>query len=203
MDFILTEELSRWAFEVECKLSRTWDIIFTNPTAGPWKTIQAKDDKGNSGEIYRFGVDEERPDIIVVNDNLEEIIIIEAKSSIGKLTQENQVQKSVKVVDSISSLFKRIESEYWGRRKDYQINLGILWGAEGTVETSEIMSVFAQYHEQGVKYSSFDNSLLIGIQTKKIGTELKCSLFYKDYSGNNSERIRTMSSELSLEYQLV
>lgn len=203
MDFVLTEEMSRWAFEVKCKLSKTWDIVFTNPTAGPWKTIQSKDDEGNLGEVYRFGVDEERPDIIIVNDELKEIIIIEAKNSIDKLIQGTQIEKSVKVVGDISSTLKTTNNKYWGQRKNYPIVLGILWGAENTVKSSDILSVFSQYREEIRKYSSFDDTLLVGIQTKKIGTDLRCSLFYKDYSGNNAERIKTMSSELSLDYLLI
>ena len=45
----LTEELARWAFEILCREGDECYVAFTNPTAGPWKTIKAKDDKGNFG----------------------------------------------------------------------------------------------------------------------------------------------------------
>ena len=46
--FKLTEEFSRWAFEVQILKLIDWHIIFRNPTAGPWKRIESKDSKGGS-----------------------------------------------------------------------------------------------------------------------------------------------------------
>ena len=37
----LNEELARWAFEIKISENSDWEIAFTNPTAGPWKTVKA------------------------------------------------------------------------------------------------------------------------------------------------------------------
>ena len=96
-NFRLTEEISRWAFEIRCRESLDWYIAFTNPTAGPWKTIKGTDQFGKEGEVYRFELEQPRPDIILVNDKLRVIVIIEAKDSIEKLTSCYQAAKSVNV----------------------------------------------------------------------------------------------------------
>ena len=88
-NFRLTEEISRWAFEIRCRESLDWYIAFTNPTAGPWKTIKGTDQFGKEGEVYRFELEQPRPDIILVNDKLRVIVIIEAKDT---ETDPNPVQ---------------------------------------------------------------------------------------------------------------
>lgn len=90
MKYHLTEEISRWAFEVACREQTSWDIAFTNPTAGPWKTIKAKGALGDLGEVYRFALEENRPDIILINDDINIIIIVEAKDSLEKLINKTQ-----------------------------------------------------------------------------------------------------------------
>ena len=37
----VNEEIARWAFEIIFKKNDQWTIAFTNPTAGPWKTIKS------------------------------------------------------------------------------------------------------------------------------------------------------------------
>ena len=64
-EYRLTEEFARWAFEIVCKQSPNWYIAFTNPTAGPWKAINAFDKKGREGRIYSFDAKDKRPDIIL------------------------------------------------------------------------------------------------------------------------------------------
>ena len=67
----LNEEIARWAFEILFKTNTEWKIAFTNPTAGPWKTIKANSLTDNTeGEVYRFILEEDRPDIIMYNDRL-------------------------------------------------------------------------------------------------------------------------------------
>ena len=138
-----------------------------------------------------------------INDYLKEIMIIEAKNSIDKLIQGAQIEKSVKVVGELSAILKEINNPFWNNRKKYPITLGILWGTEKTISNEEISSVFSKYHKEVSKYSSFDDTIITGIQTKKINQELECVLFFKDYSGDNMNRIKTMSSELSLVYHLL
>ena len=81
----LNEEIARWAFEILFKDLNDWVIAFTNPTAGPWKTIKASDINGEIGEVYRFALKENRPDIVMYNDDLQTVMIIEAKDNIDKL----------------------------------------------------------------------------------------------------------------------
>ena len=102
--FRLTEEISRWAFEIICKGDNDWYVAFTNPTAGPWKTIKGLDKSGKEGEVYRFELEETRPDIVLVNDKLKIIIIVEAKDSIEKLTHGDQAEKSVEVVNTLTTI---------------------------------------------------------------------------------------------------
>ena len=44
-NFRLTEEIARWAFEIICRENPNWYVAFTNPTAGPWKTIKGLNKK--------------------------------------------------------------------------------------------------------------------------------------------------------------
>lgn len=119
----LSEEIIRWAFEVQMKKNKNWYIAFTNPTAGPWKKINIKNINGRFEEGYRFASKETRPDLIIINDIKKEIIIIEAKDSIKKLLDQNQIKKTIKVVQNMSSIecIKTL---------NYKIHLGLLWGGE-------------------------------------------------------------------------
>lgn len=84
----LNEEIARWAFEIIFKTNTSWHIAFTNPTAGPWKTIKSVSlQSGKEGEVYRFILEEDRPDIIMYNDSLRVVLIFEAKDSLEKLFQ--------------------------------------------------------------------------------------------------------------------
>ena len=48
----LNEEIARWAFEIIFKTNTSWHIAFTNPTAGPWKTIKSVSlQSGKEGEV--------------------------------------------------------------------------------------------------------------------------------------------------------
>ena len=98
----LTEEISRWAFEVLLFESNQWVVAFSNPTAGPWKTIKSSDNNSIFGEVYRFDLEEKRPDLLIINDSLEIIIIIEAKDSVAKLTSSDQPKKSIEVAEDLT-----------------------------------------------------------------------------------------------------
>ena len=179
-DFNLTEEISRWAFEIICQNNKDWFISFTNPTAGPWKTIKGLDKDNHEGEIYRFDLEETRPDIIIVNDKLKTIIIFEAKDSIEKLVKSDQVPKSVEVVEQLTKILKSTKNEkYWGDRKNYKILTGLLWGAEEKTTLSERENLFNTYDEEIQKFESLDRDIIIGIETRKFGDSLKCYICSK------------------------
>lgn len=180
--FRLTEEISRWAFEIVCKESPDWYVAFTNPTAGPWKTIQGLDKNDKAGEVYRFELEETRPDIILVNDRLRLVIIMEAKDSIGKLTAQDQAEKSVKVVDALTTILKGCRrNPYWGRRADYPVITGLLWGAETPTSASSRDETFDEYYSEMCSCPQLDRRVIIGIETRRKGDGLQCCFCSMSY----------------------
>lgn len=165
--FKLTEELARWIFEVKIKNSLNWYIAFTNPTAGPWKSIKCKDKNGNMGEVHRFLRDEERPDILLVNDELQIVLIIEAKDSLIKLKRASQAEKSVNVVLELGKILNTKKTNiYWNNRVDYKIITGLLWGSTSKSSPKEIEELFEVYRKLIIadKSSIIYNKMLLGIE---------------------------------------
>ena len=188
-NFKLTEEIARWAFEIICHENPNWYISFTNPTAGPWKTIKGLDKSGTEGEVYRFELEETRPDIVLVNDQLQLIIIIEAKDSLKKLTHANQSYKSVEVVNTLNSLLKSSEvksNPFWGKRADYTILTGLLWGAETPTSIIERSTTFDEYHKNMKNFPQLTNNIIIGIETRRKGDGLQCYFCGKIYPSPSS-----------------
>ncbi len=178
--FRLTEEISRWAFEVVCKYSSDWYIAFTNPTAGPWKTIKCTNAYGEEGEVYRFELEETRPDILLVNDRLKVVMIIEAKDSLAKLIAGEQAPKSVEVVGTLSDILKDKKSNsFWSHRSNYTIILGLLWGAEYPSTKVERQEVFDRYFDEMESYTSFEKEVIIGIETCRRNDGLICKTCYQ------------------------
>lgn len=174
-EFRLTEEIARWAFEIRCRENPDWYIAFTNPTAGPWKTIKGIDQSGKEGQVYRFELEETRPDIVLVNDKIRIVIIIEAKDSIDKLTSGNQAEKSVEVVDSLTTILKGCKSNpHWGSRSSYPVITGLLWGAGTPTEMLERTNAFDEYYKQMEAYPQLNKELIVGIETRKKGDGLQC-----------------------------
>ena len=179
-DFRLTEEISRWAFEVVCKNNPEWYIAFTNPTAGPWKTIKCTNAYGEEGEVYRFELEETRPDILLVNDKQKVVMIIEAKDSLSKLISGDQASKSVEVVGTLSDVLKKKKSNsFWAYRSNYTIILGLLWGAERSTTQYERQEVFDKYFDEMESYKSFEANVIIGIETCRQKDGLICKTCYQ------------------------
>lgn len=165
-NFRLTEEISRWAFEVVCKNNSDWYIAFTNPTAGPWKTIKCTNAYGEEGEVYRFELEETRPDILLVNDKLKVVMIIEAKDSLAKLISGDQAPKSVEVVDTLAEILReKKNNSFWSHRSNYTIIVGLLWGAERPSTQYERQEVFNRYFDEMEAYKSFETNVIVGIET--------------------------------------
>src|SRR5690606_18877788 len=144
--FRLDEEIARWAFELRVRSIAKWTIAFTNPTAGPWKRIEATDKHGKRGEVYRFSRDEKRPDIVLYNDELEAILIVEAKDNLAKLTAAKQAEKSAAVTNNIANTLSALgNNPFWAARSKYTTHNGLLWA--GSIRTSEaqIEALFAMY----------------------------------------------------------
>ncbi len=187
--FKLTEEISRWAFEVVCKLNNDWFIAFTNPTAGPWKTIKGLDAEGNEGEVYRFELEETRPDIVIVNDKLRLILIIEAKDSLKKLIKQDQVKKSVEVVYQLAKLLRtKRHNPYWGDRANYRIITGLLWGNNSKTDKELISQAYDMYYREMCNYE-IDKSFIFGVETLQSGNDLKCEFGGKIYKNEEASKI--------------
>lgn len=180
----LNEEIARWAFEIIHKNNTSWKIAFTNPTAGPWKKIKAPSkNTGTEGEVYRFIQEEDRPDIVMFNDELETVIIIEAKDSLNKLLESNQAKKSAEVVVKLANILgTKGTNPFWHGRENYKVVLGLLWGSTDSPELNDAKDrLYDHYHnlvkDEGVVFSS----LIIGIETMYSFGSVYCKAFYKSY----------------------
>lgn len=180
----LNEEIARWAFEIIFKENSNWYISFTNPTAGPWKTIKAKSLlDGNIGEVYRFILEEDRPDIVMYNDELRSIIIFEAKDSLVKLTDKTQYTKSSEVVSKLANILSSKGSNpFWAGRENYHIITGLLWGSVDTLSTQNEKDTLFNLYQGIIKKNGLVNSnLIIGVETLYKNSTLKCYAYYKTY----------------------
>lgn len=183
--FRLTEEIARWAFEIICKENKDWYVAFTNPTAGPWKTIKCLDKTKHEGEVYRFELEETRPDIVLVNDKLKIIVIVEAKDSIEKLTYGDQAPKSVEVVDKLTTILKACKSNpFWGDRSSFPAITGLLWGAETPTTAGERSNAFNEYYKNMKTFPQLNKDFIIGIETRRKGDGLQCFFCSQSFSKN-------------------
>lgn len=200
----LNEEIARWAFEIIFKTSCSWKIAFTNPTAGPWKTIKA-DSKftGNEGEVYRFILEEDRPDIIIYNDVLESVIIFEAKDSLEKLLNRKQAVKSAAVVVKLADLLQRKSGNaFWNGRETYKVILGLLWGSTDSPESDDEKNrLYDHYHSLIQDEASVYKDIIVGVETLYSRGKLTCAIFFKTYSESEviygQELIKSLSRPLN------
>lgn len=126
---LVSEEIVRWAFEVNVASEPLWEIAFTNPTAGPWKRVLGKNESGKSGEVHRFEIDEKRPDLILYSDKYETVIIVEAKTNLQGLAHLDQVHKTSALFNRLSALLQSKDANsYWSKRVNYKYELGLLLG---------------------------------------------------------------------------
>lgn len=181
----LNEEIARWAFEILFKSDTSWHIAFTNPTAGPWKTIKAVSLRsGKEGEVYRFILEEDRPDIILYHDSLRVVLIFEAKDSLEKLLERTQAQKSADVVVKLANILRhKGANDFWRGRENYRVILGLLWGSNNDPATNdEKEALYDCYHELISGKASVASDLVIGVETLYREGALKCTSFYKAYN---------------------
>ena len=184
--YTLTEEISRWSFEVHIQKKNKFWIAFTNPTAGPWKRIESHNKKKIRGEVYRFDREEKRPDIILINDYLKTIIIIEAKDNLEKLNKSDQINKSCEVTYNISKILKNLKNnKFWLNRNSYKIINGLLWGSLKKSNMKDIKKVFQNYQNAFKKFK-FDiiEDGQIGIETIKNSNEKLSLNFYGSLKNN-------------------
>lgn len=195
----LNEEISRWAFEIIFKTNDEWQIAFTNPTAGPWKTIKTKAiNTNNVGEVYRFALEEDRPDIILFNDKLKTVIIFEAKDSLAKLTDAKQAKKSANVVIKLGEILSlKGDNEFWRGRENYNVILGLLWGSVETKESSATkQALYDQYHSMIRNSKHICDNIIIGIETLYKDGGLVCYADFKAYNTKDEFLAQAIVSSL-------
>ena len=196
-NFRLTEEISRWAFEIKCQQKKDWYIAFTNPTAGPWKKIKAKCNN-EEGEIHKFELEETRPDIVILNDNLKSILVIEAKDSLYKLIDSKQVCKSVEVVNNLTNILSKIvNNKYWGQRNTYNIYTALLWGSNEITPESDKDILFNAYYSEMKKYNKINTDFIIGIETLKTSNNLLCNIYGKLFNNAAKDILNNILQSLS------
>lgn len=166
--FDINEEIARWVTEVYVRQSQDmgWWIAFTNPIAGPWKKITALNGEGVPVEIYRFEREGERPDLIIVNDRLKTILIVEAKDFVSKLIATDQMTKSVRVINGITSILQNCPNENWLERKDYTILPSFLWYTE---DEQDIRSEDGLVRDSFAALSESDSTKVVNIVVTKGG----------------------------------
>lgn len=194
----LNEEIARWRFEISLRDSSEWYIAFTNPTAGPWKTISAINNEGIKGEVYRFILEEDRPDIIIYNDKLKVIIIIEAKDSLSKLMEETQLKKSCNVAIKIGQeLIGKDQSPFWGKRSEYTTYLGLLWGTTAKENKSDIKKLFDSYYNQIKNNRIVNENIIIGIESIFSNNMLEYHVIYETYNNEYNKTAVELQKSLS------
>lgn len=194
----LNEEVSRWAFEILFRQNKKWRIAFTNPTAGPWKTIKGLGSEGVEGEVYRFPLEETRADIILYNDELKAVLIIEAKDSLNKLVAGDQAEKSVDVVERLSDILSRLgNNKFWGKRAKYPTYLGLLWGSSDTLSSqSAYLAVFDSYYALAKTKTNLNKDFIIGIESLYKSGKIECYFHHKAYATGQEARCQSVEDSL-------
>jgi len=179
----LNEEIIRWAAEVYIRTHPElgWWIAFTNPTAGPWKKLNAPNQRGEFVEVYRFGREEKRPDIVLVNDKLEVVVITEAKYKLSALLDDSQMVKSIQVVNDMKKELAQIDNPVWVKRGEYKTVPSFLWYSNNADSTDgENSSLVSCYSRNNTSLP--DNPLNIVLYEDEKGFKNR---FY--YRGNSYE----------------
>jgi hypothetical protein len=168
----LTEEIARWAFEVHlCRLP-AWHVAFRNPTAGPWKRVMALDPAGVEGEVHRFLREDDRPDLVLVDDALEALVIVEAKGALPELLKAAQVRKSCEVVGKLAATLTALEENpFWGRRAKYVVVPGLLWGAPAPTGEAQRAEAFSAYLA-GLERIGFSHPGLVAVEARRSGDDV-------------------------------
>lgn len=192
--YTISEEITRWAFEVFVVRNYgkyQWSIAFTNPTAGPWKKIVALDSKGAPIEVYRFPREEDRPDLVLINDAQKRMLIIEAKDHAAKLQAPDQMKKTIGVINMMSATLHEISSDVWTSRKNYEIIPGFLWhSADFNSAKTENILINDVYVDTQTDLSSVGFKDPFSIVLFKAGDDLVPYFFYKDKSSKDFDLIK-------------
>lgn len=189
----INEEISRWVFEVYLRTNpiarRNWKIAYANPSGGPWKRISVENLEGKLVELYRFGREELRPDLIVINDELRTILVIEAKDAYSKLFADSQIQKSLIMFKAINQSLSSLAVKEWELRKSYQILPGFLW--PGLSASDDFDKLNERFRKEGGKSIS---AYLMGIIIENSGSGLVPKILLL---GPDSKFIKALVSSFS------
>lgn len=126
---VITEEIARFAFEVfiETQFGQHAYVAFANPTAGPWKTVKLRSQQGAIVEVLRFGIKEQRPDLVVFSPATKEVVVLEAKSRASDLLTRAQTIKARDAYDSFVSRFTALRHQLIP--SDIKFIPGFLWAS--------------------------------------------------------------------------
>ncbi len=165
----MTEEVARWAFEVWLEeRAPEWELVFTNPTAGPWKTVKVSDSVGTPGELVRFGRSDERPDLLLLSDEHRAVLVFEAKDRLVKLRTGDQSNKNARVVHSVEQLLSgQADNPLWRERSSYTVIGGLLWGGKAT-EREAIDGTLSEFRALLASHGQVDTSLVVGVEVKRV-----------------------------------
>lgn len=168
-DVRLTEEVARFAFEVYIDgNANNWFIAFTNPTAGPWKTLKVPDFSGRMVEVYRFFREEERPDVVLVSDRDRVVLIIEAKDKIAQLAAGSQPEKSSRVVAAMRDVLSSLaDNSLWSQRANYRYIGGLLWGNAGGASGTEEIELLRDHYARLARLGFSSENEVIGFEVRQ------------------------------------
>ena len=151
---LVSEEIVRWAFEVQVHSKSDWNIAFTNPTAGPWKRVTGTNSDGGSGEVHRFEVNEKRPDLILFSDKFRTVVIVEAKTDMKGLADNSQMKKTTELFSRLVTLLQEKSlNPFWANRAQYKYELGLLWGKadESQLEINQMVQDYLRHQRAGLQ----------------------------------------------------
>ena len=151
---LVSEEIVRWAFEVQVHSMTQWNIAFTNPTAGPWKRVTGTNGEGLVGEVHRFEVNEKRPDLILFSDEFQTVFIVEAKTDLQGLADQAQMEKTTELFSRLVTLLRgKSINPFWSQRAHYRYELGLLWGKaqEPQSDIDEVVKKYLSHQSAGLE----------------------------------------------------
>ena len=181
----LNEEIARWTTEVYIKKNPKlkWWVAFTNPTAGPWKKVTVPSEEGTDIEIYRFVREEERPDLILVNDNLKVVLVVEAKDYVEKLIVGDQMTKSIRVIEEMTRVLNQSENLHWKNKKNYKIIPSFLWMCKNSSNIQKECDIIQK--EFIAKWNGPRQSILNIVISKDDNENLTNTFVYKNQTFKN------------------
>lgn len=180
LKYRLTEEVARQAVEVAVRQGGEWHVSFSNPTAGPWKMIQLPEEYGS--RIFRYGKEEDRPDLILLSSTHKTGLVLEAKDSLAKLLAPSQLEKSTEVFLKEMNRFEGV------------LPSGFLWlcGYVYPVIAKELPLVKELHSRHAALASASGDGRIAGFVDLRVSTDANGDLHVNAYFQDMSSSSRTV-----------